>query len=410
MLFLILLMGSLLLAGCDDDAAARAGGMGGPPGGGGGGGGGPPPSPVRVANVEMRSVVDQRQIVGSLRAKQRSQVANVEPGQVVAIEFDEAQLVKAGDVLVRLDDRRLQEDLAQIEAQLAVAEAQMLQAQAEADRIRQDLEAREAAAAQAQGAVSALELRQGRTAVAVADAQVNAAEKELAATRTRIERVNVQLADTVVRAPFDGRVLVRAVEVGEYLAPGSTVAELASEGTFEAVLRVPETFSYAFLDQIEPALISIGVDTHGLMLEPSLVRVVPDIDPRSRQYMLIADVASSDPAMPLATGMSVTATVPTQEMAQRLVVPFDALRRDAGGYFVYGIIPGDGGMQMAIPMAVNVDFRVGPDAVLTPDSQVGPGMQVVTEGGERLRPGSPVRPLEANSPAAPAATTTRPAS
>lgn len=336
-------------------------------------------------------------MTGNLRAKHRSRVATIEPGRVMAVEFDEAQQVKEGDVLVRIDDRRLREDLAQAEAQVAVARAAMVQQQAELQRAQADLEAREAAAEQTRGAVSDIELRQARTTAEVAAARLNAAEKELTAAETRLSRINVQLDDVVITAPFDGTVLSRTAEVGEYLTAGAVVGEIASNDVFEAVIEVPEGFDYAALDSADPSVVTVTVDTHGLELTPLSLRLVPDVDPRSRRFALVADVEASGTNRRLAAGMSVTASIPTQSHVSRLTVPYDALRRDGAGAFVFLVVPGQAG-QSAVPVGVDVLFRNGSQAVIADNPQLREGAEIVVEGGERLRPGAPVQ--TGGSPAA----------
>jgi RND family efflux transporter MFP subunit len=381
-LFAFLLL-TLSLTGCggEEEAAAQSGG---PPGGGGGG---PPPPTVRVEPVRMKEVEDRRRMPGNLRPKRRAQIAVVEPGRVVAVEFDEAQDVAEGDVLIRLDDRRLREDLAQAEAQIAVAEAAVLEREADLERLRQDLSSNEAANQQMAGAVSELDLRQARTAVAVGEAQRNAAEKQVAAARTRIDRINVQLEDTVITAPFDGRVVERMAELGEYLSAGDAVGEMITTDIYEAVIDVPESVPFSAFSQGSNADVTLIVGPDESRLTPIGLRVVPDIDPRSRRFQLIADVEST-PEVALSAGMSATADVPVTGRSKRMLVPSDALLRDGAGFFVYGT--GDGPMgTMVFPIGVTVEYRVGDDAVISGD--LGPGMNVVVEGGQRLRPGQPVQ-------------------
>lgn len=350
-----------------------------------------------MAPVERAEVEQRREMTGNLRAKRRSRVATVEPGRVVAVEFDEAQQVSEGDVLVRIDDRRLREDLAQAEAQIAVAEAAVTEQQAQLQRAQADLEAREAAAEQTRGAVSDIELRQARTTAAVAEAQLNAAQKQLAAAQTRLSRINVQLQDVVIRAPFDGTVLSRSAELGEYLSAGAVVGEIASDDIFEAVVEVPEGFDYSALDSADPSAVTVTVDTHGLELTPLSLRVVPDVDPRSRRFALVADVKAPGTERRLAAGMSVTASVPMQSSVSRLTVPYNALRRDGAGTFVFLVVPGQAG-QSAVPIGVDVLFRTGARAVIEDHPQLREGTNVVIEGGERLRPGQPVQTTTPTTP------------
>ncbi len=387
-----LALAAALLCGCNEDAqASQSGGEGGggTGGGGGGGGGGPPPSVVQVAEVQRQAIGLRREIPGTLRAKRRSAVASVEPGRVLEVRFDEAAVVAEGDVLVVLDDRRLREDLSAAEAEVAVAQANVQRRRAELEQLRGEAEARQAAADRMAGSVSELTLRQAVTAAAVAEAEVNAAEKSLAAAETRVDRVRVQLSDAVVTAPFDGTIVQRQAEVGEYLQAGATVAILSSTGVFEAVIEVPEQLDFAALSNAAPGDVTIVVPAFELRLTPRSVRVVPELDARSRRFLLVADVESPEAGPALAAGMSVTASLPAAGEAQRLVVPVNAIQRDGAGEYVRMIVPGQFGPSAA-PVGVEVLFRSGDLAVLADSPQLQRGASVVIEGGERLRPGQPV--------------------
>jgi RND family efflux transporter MFP subunit len=375
--------------GCGDDPA-QAGGPGGGEGGGGGPPGGPPASVVVTAPVERQTIGTRRELTGSLQAVQRSEVATIEPGRVLEVRFTEADRVKEGDVLVILDARRLQEDLAVAESEVAVAEAVLQRREAELEQLRNEAEARSAAAERAPGSVSELTLRQAQTAADVAAAEVNAAEKQLSAAQTRVARVRVQLADTEITAPFDGVVVRQSVEVGEYLSPGDPVAVLSSTGTYEAFIEVPERVSYAMLANAAPDSITVRVETLDLRLTPESLRLVPDVDPRSRRFTLIAVVKADEDDSPLAAGMSVVATIPAGEQEERLVVPVDAVQRDAAGDFVRIVAPGQMG-QSAIPVGVRVLFRTDDLAIIEENPQLQVGTPVIVEGGERLRPGEPVQ-------------------
>ena len=332
----------------------------------------------------------RRDLTGNLRAIRRSRVAVIEPGRVDEVNFTEGQRVSEGDLLVRIDARRLREQLAEADAEVAVAEANLGQRQAELERARADLEAREAAAKQMSGAVSEADLRQFRTAASVAEASVNAADKQLAAVKARVNNLNVRLEDVAVTAPFDGVILSQQTEVGEYLSAGSVVGEIVSDGVFEAFLEAPETIAYAALSAIDAAEIKLTVDSTGQELTPSVMRVVPDVNPRSRRYLLIATVESTDD-QPLAAGMSVTASVPTRGTEMRLTVPADAVRRDGAGAFVFMAAPGGpGGAMSAVPVGVSVDYTLNGRSIIADNPQLQAGTAVVTEGGERLRPGQPV--------------------
>ncbi|MEL7239815.1 MAG: efflux RND transporter periplasmic adaptor subunit, partial [Planctomycetota bacterium] len=368
-------------------------------------------SPVRTAKVQFKTVQQFRSLTGNLRPQREAMVAAVEPARVTEILFDEAQPVKQGDVLVRQDDRRLRQEMLAAEADVAVAQAEVAEREAELERLRLDAEAQVRARDQMEGSVSELDVRAAKTAVATAEAQLDASRKRVAASEAAIETLRVRVADLEIRAPFDGVVIRRDVEAGEWLGSGGVVGELMTDQIFEAVIDVPEDFNFAVLSQADPKSVMVTVDTHNFEATPIKLRTVPNVDPRSRRFALVADVRSDDPGKPLAAGMSVTAQVPTGDEAEHLVVPYDALLQNPVGYFVYTARPPgpNGEPSIAVPTQVDILFRLG-NEVAVRSRQLEEGADVIVEGGERIMgPMSPIdpRPLETENQSSAAASDTR---
>lgn len=351
-------------------------------------GGAPPPPAVRVAPVVLETVQERRQVTGNLRAASRARVAAPESGRIVAVEFDESKAVKEGDVLARIDDRRLQLDLAQAEADVEVSRAELEIRKIEARTATEDLNSYRAAAESVKGSVSALTVRAAERDAEVAASRVSVAERGLDRLRTRVDRLKIQLEDTIVRAPFDGRIVTRSVEPGEWVNAGDPVCTLVSTGRIEAWLEIPEQYSYSVL--AETIDLEVRIETLETQMRVVSTRVVPDIEPRSRRYFLIADLDPGD--TPLAPGMSVTAAVPSGRSAERVRVPTDAVMRDGGGYFLYKVVANGEGHNV-IPVSVTPEFAER-DGVYLSTLELTTGDRVVVEGNERLRPMSPIRITE----------------
>lgn len=349
-----------------------------------------PPTPVRVAPVVIDDYLELRDVTGSLRAQSRARVAAVESGRVVEVLFDVAEPVKAGSVLVRIDDRRLQKELEQAESDLQVREAEVEIERTQLRTAEDDLAAYRAAEAARQGSISTIALRAAERDAAVAAARVNVAEREVQRVETTIERLKIRLEDTEVRAPFDAWVVAREVEPGEWVDPGAVVGTLVSTGTIEAWLEVPESFSRTALEADED--ITIRVDTLDLELKPIAMRAVRDVDPRSRRFLMIADLEPGEHT--LVPGMAVTAALPTGASARLARVPADSVLRDAGGHFLYQVGQRDPkAPPAAIRVPVQLRFSRGGFSFVDPGS-LDPDAPVVTEGNERLRPMQPLQILD----------------
>src|SRR5690606_9208199 len=296
--------------------------------------------------------------------------------RVERVAFEVGTVLEKGAVLAELDDRRLQLELEHAKSVEAAAESLLAERRAVLEQGRADLRSLESATEHRSGVVSEQALRQARTDVALAEARLASAELELAQASNRIALLEVRLADMVVRSPFAGRVVARNVDPGEWLGTGDPVATIVSTGVIEAWIEVDERFDFGVLDRIDS--VRVRVETLGAELQADRVRVVGDVDPRSRRFVLIADLTTGE--HPLAPGMSVTAFVPTGAEVERILVPTDALVRDTGGYLVYVLQPGPAG-HVAVPVGVRVLHVADPKTtVLEHTPALRSGNLVVVEG------------------------------
>ncbi|MFO1052593.1 MAG: efflux RND transporter periplasmic adaptor subunit [Planctomycetota bacterium] len=347
-----------------------------------------PPTPVHVQPVQREVREPKREVIGELRSKSRALVAAIEPGKVVEIGFRDGEAVKQGQMLARVDDRRLREDVVRTEADLKVKRAQIEIERTQARTTAADLEAWRAAEAARKGSVSELALRGAERDAAVAAARLQVAEADVARSEADLERLRIQLEDTVIRAPFDGAVVERRVQPGEWLAAGAAVAVVVEGGALEAWVEVPETLAAGALG--DGTDIAIRIDAVGMQVKPASLRVIPDVDPRSRRFKLVATLDGAHPQ--LLPGMSVIAELPGGTPRAMIKVPVDALVRDAGGTFVYKVITPPQSPPLAQPVTVRIAFRRDGFAFLDADT-LAESDQVVVEGNERLRPMAPIAPL-----------------
>ncbi|MDP8246044.1 MAG: efflux RND transporter periplasmic adaptor subunit [Candidatus Hinthialibacter antarcticus] len=347
----------------------------------------PPDMPVMIPSVRadavrMEDVQERRQITGDLRAKFRSQVAALEEGRLVKILADEADVVKKGDLIARIDDRRLKAQLDGLEAQRQITLAQN--------------EARRAELKNAQWNLNRLkplwdkkltteqELENANMLVQVKEAEVLAGERTLIQIKSSIDLLKIRLEETRIDAPFDGVIIERNAELGEWITPGNLVVTMISTGTIEAWLEAPERIAYLF--QKEGGDVQIEISASGQSLEPKEVRIIPQVDPRVRTMFIVADLEMD--ANHLAPGMSVTASLPTGERKTRMTVSKDAIMHQETGFFVYKAQQSEDG-YIASPAPITRLFTTG-DRVAIESPALAESDLVIVEGNERLFPMSPI--------------------
>lgn len=357
-----------------------------------------PPASVIVAAVEKKVVEERRRMTGTLKAESRAEVAAQESGAVREVAVDEGDVVKEGDTLARLDARRLDAELAQARARVTVAEAMVAQREAESKRAATDFESKEKLFTDPAGAaVSEREVLDAEREADVAMARTRAAKDEWAAEKSVLDLLEVRRGDLEIVAPFDGRVVARQVEPGEWVAAGAPVVTLVSAGEIEAWFDVPERFA-ASIEAAGKELV-VRADGNGHREPAKALRRVADVDVRTRLFSVVVTIDDGGGA--LVPGMSVNADLPVGEAVERLAVPVDAIMVTQAETFVFRAAApsGAGGLPMSEKVTVTELFRR--DGVAYVESAgLEVGDTVVVEGNERLFPGTP---LIVSQPASPVA-------
>jgi membrane fusion protein, multidrug efflux system len=146
-------------------------------------------------------------------------------GPVADVRVVDSQKVKRGDILVVIDDTDTKLALRQAEADIARARAQVASARANLERSSIDLKRREALIDS--GSVSGDELTQVKNGATNARASLDAAIAAEALAQARLEKTKVDLGRTVIRAPVDGVIARRQVQLGQRVQPSTPLLNVA---------------------------------------------------------------------------------------------------------------------------------------------------------------------------------------
>jgi RND family efflux transporter MFP subunit len=270
-----------------------------------------PPAKVVTAQGAAGVLAPQGEFPGSVYFKAVSAVATEVRGKVLEVLFEVGEHVKKGQVLVRLDDDLLRKDLGA--------------AQARRDRDRTLLKSAETRLTRAEGLVSGglsptEQLDDTRFAVQGLRFSVTATEAEL-------DRLEAVIRKSSIVAPFDGIVIERPLEIGEWRTEGSTVAVIAKENLYEAVVQLPET-SLPFVSPGMNIELAAGPQT----LTGVVTAVVPRGDIASRTFPVKISVKTD---VPLFEGMTARARMPIGNRVECLLLPRDAVLNQLGANFVF---------------------------------------------------------------------------
>jgi multidrug efflux pump subunit AcrA (membrane-fusion protein) len=352
------------------------------------------PVEVRTARAVRREVAASFDETGTFVAEETSDIAPPVAGRVIKTPVDVGTFVKQGQVICELDHRDAELKLEQMKAQLAEATAGVKQAEVrigmgtgkfdesrvpEVAAARANYESSEAQARQAaadaqryanlvsSGDVSRSAFEKARTQQETADAQANASKQQyegalnaarqsyqlvssagatLDAVRAQVAQAEKGLADTFIRAPFDGYISARPVSAGEYVALADKIATLVRVKTLKLQLQTPEQrASKAQVGMTVIARVSAYPDRE---FQGKVSAVNPAVDPNSRVFVLEARFQNTDNT--LRPGMFSTARVILGGGENAVFVPKQAVVRDktTDSNFVYVADGGQAHMHVVL--------------------------------------------------------------
>jgi len=346
------------------------------------------PSPVRVDAVRLEPVQERRLVTGEIRAVRRARVASQEEGLLISMLVVEGDRVTLDQPLARLNAARLEIALAGREADLRAARALIEQRQSDLLMYERDVVSLERAVRN--GAANEKELLDAQSSASSAEAALAEAMGQSASIEAAINLLKIRVEDTTIRAPFDGVVITRSVETGEWLDAGDEVIEILSINPLEAWLDVPQNLLGAAL--ANNTKIAIFDARSGATIAAEHGRVIPLVDQRARTFSLVVSVANDEGD--IAPGVAVTGSAPTGAIVDRMTIDRDAILRNETGPYVYVLRNGEQGAPATVqiaPIKPLFDFE---GRLVIDFGALSPADLVVIEGNERLYPTAPVVAIE----------------
>ncbi len=320
------------------------------------------PRPSLVVTVPVtRGIVNPLQTyVGTLYYDKQSKLASEFEGLVSTLEFSEGQEVKKGDTLVRLDSKVLQANLGAKTSALEALEAEQKRQERDLERMKVLFE---------RNSISESNYDQ----IFYGTEQIRA---QVAALRSELDAMKIQLEKNSIKAPFDAVVTTRNVEVGEWVGKGAMVATLIAMESIEARLNIPARL----IDTVR-ANRHFTATIEGRDVNVTLKTVIPVADTVTRTFPVELAVPKD---MGLIEGMRIDVKVPTLKEQKSLLVPRDAVIKRFGQTVVFAAVDGKAVM---IPVQV-IGYKTDMAAVSGAGLQE--QMRVVIKGNERIFPNMPV--------------------
>ncbi len=294
--------------------------------------------------------------VGSLYYDINSNLASQSAGAVHEIFVKESQSVKKGQILVRLDSSILEANIKAKKAMLDSYLAEFKKQQKDLQRADALLEKNSIAQSSHDNTFYTLE----------------ALKAEIESQKAELLSMNIQLEKMSIKAPFNGVIVKRNVDIGEWVTEGSSVLNIVDPRSIEAVVNVPSQLLNILK---EGQKLQAKIDEKDI--EVSIKSIVPLADIASRTLPIKLSFASENS---LIEGMRIDVEVPTLKQQKVLLVPRDAVIKRFGSYVVFSVVD-----AKAVMLNVKVvNYSQNEAAILSDGLSV--GQSVVTKGNERIFP------------------------
>lgn len=296
-------------------------------------------SAVRIVKPGLHTRATTLSATGTVEPSQRIEFVPEVAGRVVWVSPSLAPGARfaKGEVFARIENRDFQIRVQQARAQVRSAELEL-----ELEKGRQEVARRE-------WELLGSDRPADDAPLATRQSHLEVAEVGLASAKSALDQAELTLARTVLRAPFDCSVVSEAIDVGQYVAPGSSIANLIGTKTFRirVGLRV-EDLTYLQVPGFNSEVGSTAKIVQRLgrgqeISRPGTVtRLIEQLDPQSRRALVLVEVEDplttiDEGSLPLLAGAFVDVTFRGKELANVIPVPREAVQQ---GHFVWTVRDG----------------------------------------------------------------------
>ena len=324
-----------------------------------------PQAPVTVTFAEAKAERWENLIdtVGSLEAVDGIVVAAEEPGKIVSIAFQPGTHVAAGDLLV-------QQDVSIEQAQLRSAEAAAELADSNLSRVKRLLSQNSAS-----------------------QSDVDKARAEARQAQALVDEVKARITKKSVRAPFDGKLGVRQVSLGQDLRVGDPIVVLQRLNPIQVNFVMPQRQ----LPKLAVGLpVRVGLEGQDFVVEGRITAISPEVDPVTRNVRLQAQI--ENPGEQLLPGMYVTVGVVLPASVDVIAIPVTAVLYAPFGNSVFVIESDPDNPEQKVVRQQIISTGASRGDYVQVVAGLKGGETVVSTGAFKLFNGQPVTPDNSKAP------------
>jgi HlyD family secretion protein len=338
-----------------------------------------------TAPVTRGAIVDTVEATGTLAALQTVQVGTQVSGTIKALHADFNSQVRKGQIIAELEPSLFQAQVAQAQATVTRLEADVTRAEVEVQD--SEVKLRRARELWQQQLIARIDLEAAETNARQAQAALVGARAQVVQAKASLSQAQVNLANSIIRAPIDGVVISRAVDVGQTVAASMSAPTLFVIANDLSRMQVNAQIDESDIGRIKAGqAVTFKVDAYpGQVFRGTVsqVRLEPVTEQNVVSYTTIIDVRNPD--MELKPGMTANVTVEVARADDVLLVPTSALRFRSSADATRVWVPSADGPK---PVDVRAGLSNGATTALT-DGALREGMSVITGLAQGNDAGSP---------------------
>ncbi len=323
----------------------------------------PPPSPVVVAKITKGAIAPHQDFTGSVFFHTVSDLSSEVSGKVDEVFFEEGDRVKKNQVLLQLNSEVLEKRLDVISANYEEALVELEKSKLDLKRIKKLFK---------EDSVAEQTFDDYRY-------KVTGLDRKVASLASSVKQLKVELDKKRIRAPFEGVIIEKFANPGEWFDPGVKVATIAELRVFDIVVDVPGTI----LPYVKKGM-EVDIFAGEKAFKGGIFAIIPTGDISTRTFPVKIKVTTD---LPLFGGMEAVVALPSGAKKESFIIARDGIVSSFGRQGVFIVTEGK-----ALMIPVIVTGYSGLMAGITSD-KLKEGMEVVVKGNERLRPGQPVKPI-----------------
>ncbi len=329
----------------------------------------PPKTAVTAVDVSNTSWETTFKAIGTLEAAQGVVITADLPGRVSQLFFDGGERVSAGDVLV-------QQETSTEDAQMKAAESDLVLANSNLDRVNRLFNSK-----------------------VVSRSEYDSARSQASAAQAQLDNIKASLAKKRIVAPFDGRLGLRLVDIGQDLAQGVGIVSLQAFDPMRVNFSLPQQALASIADGLQVRVTTDAVPDRVFNGRITAINTEIDSSTRTVRTQATLDVTADDgtSAPALLPGMYASVEVVLPATREVLTVPLTSVSFATYGDSVF-IVENDENEQTVVRQQfVQLGERRGDFVEVTKGLEA--GLQVANDGVFKLRNGAPVNVMEGGSEA-----------